>query len=68
MAHLGKKFMSFTSNNSNELFDSQCILDSLPNGVAFFDNRLTLVQSNSEFNKLFSINKKNQRPYLRYLI
>lgn len=58
MAHFGEKIMAFTSNTSSELFDSQCILDSIPLGVAFFDSKLKLVQSNSEFNKLFSIKEK----------
>lgn len=59
MAHFGEKIMAFKSNNSNELFDSQCILDSLPMGVAFFDHQLKLTQSNNEFNTLFSLDDKS---------
>ncbi|MDA7568549.1 EAL domain-containing protein [Emcibacteraceae bacterium] len=51
--------MAFKSNNSNELFDSQCILESLPMGVAFFDHQLKLAQSNHEFNTLFSLDDKS---------
>lgn len=59
MANFGEKIMAFKSNNSNELFDSQCILDSLPMGVAFFDHQLKLAQRNHEFNKLFSLDDKS---------
>ncbi|MDA9553816.1 EAL domain-containing protein [Emcibacteraceae bacterium] len=59
MANFGEKIMAFKSNNSNELFDSQCILESLPMGVAFFDHQLKLAQSNHEFNTLFSLDDKS---------
>lgn len=59
MANFGEKIMAFKSNNSNELFDSQCILESLPMGVAFFDHQLKLAQSNHEFNTLFSLDNKS---------
>lgn len=59
MAKFGEKIMAFKSNNSNELFDSQCILESLPMGVAFFDHQLKLAQSNHEFNTLFSLDDKS---------
>lgn len=57
MAHFSKKIMAFKPNSPNELFDSQCIMDSLPHGIAIFDSRLTLVQSNNVFNKIFAIDE-----------
>ena len=53
MRQLGKKIMSFDHEKSNELFDVQCILDSIPLGVGLFDHTLKLCNWNNNFFTIF---------------
>lgn len=53
MTQVGNNIMAFISNKSADLFDIQCILNSFPNGVALFDKKLQLVNSNQKFLTIF---------------
>ena len=53
MSQLTKRAMSFDHDKSQDLFDMQCILDSMPCSVALFDKTLKLVKWNKNFSTLF---------------
>ena len=57
MVQLGKKLITFYQNETGNLFDTQCILDSLPYDVALFNQKLELVSWNARFSKQLKINK-----------
>jgi len=59
MSQLTKRAMSFDHDKSQDLFDMQCILDSMPCSVALFDKTLKLVKWNKNFSSLFG--GKNRR-------
>lgn len=44
-----KRVKSFDQDKSQDLFDLQCVLDSMPHSVALFDDRLKLVKWNKNF-------------------
>lgn len=49
MSQLTKKVTPFDRNKSHDLFDIESILNSLPFGVAIFDNTLQLIDYNNVF-------------------
>ncbi|MEZ5757973.1 MAG: EAL domain-containing protein [Emcibacteraceae bacterium] len=49
MSQLTKKVTPFDRNKSHDLFDIESILNSLPFGVALFDNKLNLIDYNNVF-------------------
>lgn len=53
MSQPGKKVMSFGQDKSNDLFDVQRILDSMPYGVGLFDHNLKLSKWNKSFIAIF---------------
>ncbi len=48
MSQLSNRITSIEQNKTAELFDIQSIIDSMPNGVAVFDQQLRLVKWNAE--------------------
>lgn len=58
MNQLGKRADAFSRDKSSDLLDSQCILDSIPHGIALFDQNLTVIKWNNEFSNQFSQNKE----------
>ena len=55
MVRLSKKITKYEKNESTDLFSAQCILDSMPLGVAIFDKHLELTRWNKNFPKYLSI-------------
>ncbi len=55
MVRLNKKIAKYERNESEDLFGAQCILDSMPLGVAIFDKHLELIQWNKNFPKYLAI-------------
>tara|TARA_R110002096_G_scaffold435548_1_gene661443 strand:+ start:98691 stop:100898 length:2208 start_codon:yes stop_codon:yes gene_type:complete len=53
MSQLGEKVMSFDQDKSNDLFDVQRVLDSMPYGVGLFDQSLKLRKWNNSFFAIF---------------
>ena len=66
MNQLGKNAEVFSRNKSDDLLDSQCILDSIPHGVALFDHNLTAIKWNKEFSNQFSQNR-NKKSFTEIL-
>ena len=59
MSQLGKKVTSLNQDKSNDLFDVQRILDSMPYGVGLFDHNLKLSKWNKSFIAIFEKNDKD---------
>ena len=55
MVRLSKKITKYGQNESEDLFGAQCILDSIPLGVAIFDKNMELIQWNNKFPKYIAI-------------
>lgn len=64
MEQLSKKVMAFEGNNSSDLFDVQCILNGIPNGVAIFNADLQLLNWNSSFLDQFQIDNNDISEYI----
>lgn len=56
MVQLGNKFMMFDQGENEGVFDLQCILDSMPCGVAIFNQNIELVRWNAGFCGQLKIN------------
>lgn len=56
MIQLGKRVTAFNQDETEGLFDTQCILDSMPYGVAIFNHNLALVQWNERYSEQLKIN------------
>lgn len=59
MNQLVKRVMSLEKDKSQDLFDIQCVLDSMPHSVALFDDTLKLTKWNKNFFTLFERENHN---------
>lgn len=58
MVQLGKRVTTFDQDETEGLFDTQCILDSMPYGVAILNKKLELVSWNEGFSQQLKINNE----------
>ncbi|MBT5186512.1 MAG: EAL domain-containing protein [Kordiimonadaceae bacterium] len=57
MRQVSTEVFNLEKNKSEHLFDTQSILDSLPCGIALFDENLELIKWNANFLELLEINE-----------